>query len=278
MTDTRDTDKRRFDEIVAGSAEPPRSLPDKTGRAWPKWALLWVVVVEIVAGGWLLVSSLTVMRSTHDDTVAELESTATALSTSESENQALTEQLAIATADLEAETARADVLAGDVDAFASENADLNAEVARTNSDLTTAQARFATLETSLSSTLESIDGARSAAVAFIAWYMWIAPDFYAELADSGTPVAIGDQLLELTGLPYSSWESYTTADASFRIGSAIRDLNLPAVEEAFDAWFSAEIDSDEELAALQEVDLRTLLALLERLNAAHLAAGGGSPN
>lgn len=276
MTDTQDTyaERRAFEDIVAGGVEPPRSPPDKTGRAWPKWALVGLLVVALVAGGWVLVSSLTVMKSTHDDTLAELESTAAALSASESENQTLAGDLAAVTADLEAETTRAAVLAEDGDALVSENATLTADLASANSDLSAAQARSATLEGSMTNALESIDGARSAAIALIAWDLWITPDWYAEMADAGVPVAIGDQLVELTGLPYSNWESYTTADAVFWLGSANRDVNLPALDDAFDAWYSAEINSDEEFAAWQEMHLSTLVALLERLDVAHLAAGG----
>ena len=96
---------------------------------------------------------------------------------------------------------------------------------------------------------------------------------YQVFVDVGVPVELGDGVVRLLGLSSSSWEEYVSSNALFEWRRRVERVDDPDLQRAWDAWFEAEIDSDEEFGALVEVQLRLYLAALEGLAEAGAIAG-----
>lgn len=141
------------------------------------------------------------------------------------------------------------------------------------SELETALSQTAVLEASISETQDVIEGIHAAVVADMVNDIYWTPEAYQVFVDVGVPVELGDRVVRLLGLSSSSWEEYVSSNALFEWRRRVERVDDPDLQRAWDAWFEAKIDSDEEFGALVEVQLRLYLAALEGLAEAGAIAG-----
>jgi len=259
------TEQSEFPEV--GSGNEPVDAAGDSGALHPKrrawvWAMITVVLVVVVMiSGWLFVTTSTVPSSTHDDTVAQLEDTTVALAAADGRVVAL-------------ESSRAELaaVAADLEATAVELVDSSASLEAARTQVDEARAEVASLRLSLAAIDRAVDAARVAAAVNVMTELYISPDFYEFFVDAGVPVDLGDDLIAMLDLPWETWDDYVQSDPGLVWGSRITDVDDPDLTDAFSRFIAAPIESDEELSALVEVDLRLNAVVMQQLDAAAEAA------
>jgi hypothetical protein len=183
------------------------------------------------------------------DTITELEAVSTQLEAITTERDELEQQLSESQSELGAATEAKTEL---------------------ESSLATSEERRRGLELELDDVSDAADSARRAAEALVTDLLYVGAD-YEILADSGVPVAIGDDVVQLLSLPGDSWDDFNANDPTFFWRARIDALNDEELTAAFDTWWSASPGSDEEISAWVEIRLRLIRHLVEHLDEA--AAG-----
>jgi hypothetical protein len=192
------------------------------------------------------------------------------------ERDSIAEELTVATDGLSAATINLEVSEAAVEASEAAVEASETQVEALRSQLTSATSRAESTTTALVDAHAAMNKVEAAARAETMLIMWITPEFYDEWVRIGVPVQYADRAVALLEGPWSSLDELAGSYAAYDWGELVRQVGDPELTAAWRRWYDAEIDSDEELAALIEVETRLLLIILEGVNSeAHVATSHG---
>jgi hypothetical protein len=142
-------------------------------------------------------------------------------------------------------------------------AEAEADIARLRGELDVASGRAETAERTTAEAASAAEAVFAASRAEAMWLLWWSEEWYDDLMSIGVPIELADRAIQLIDGPWTTASELAGSPAALDWGDLIEELGDAELDRVWRRWFDAPLESDEELAAAVELQLRLVVTILE---------------